>query len=77
MYTRNTDELTREYFDSIMVMPRYLDGDIPDISIEMFGRKYNTPVMTAALSHLHNTVENGMCEFAKGAKAAGAFTLWA
>lgn len=72
MYTRNTDELTREYFDSIMVMPRYLDGDIPDISIEMFGRKYSTPVMTAALSHLHNTVENGMCEFAKGAKAAGA-----
>ena len=72
MYTRNTDELTREYFDSIMVMPRYLDGDIPDISIEFFGRKYNTPVMTAALSHLHSTVENGMCEFAAGAKAAGA-----
>ena len=38
MYTRNTDELTREYFDSIMVVPRYLDGDIPDISIEFFGK---------------------------------------
>ena len=72
MYTRNTDELTREFFDSIMVMPRYIDGDIPDISIEIFGRKYDTPVMTAALSHLHNTVQGGMCEFAKGAKLAGA-----
>ncbi|MBR5993356.1 MAG: alpha-hydroxy-acid oxidizing protein [Lachnospiraceae bacterium] len=72
MYTRNTDELTREYFDSIMVVPRYLDGDIPDISIEFFGKKYNTPVMTAALSHLHNTCENGMCEYAKGALMAHA-----
>jgi len=71
MYTKNTDELTREYFDSIMVMPRYLDGDIPDISTEFFGREYATPVMTAALSHLHNTVADGMCEFAAGAKAAG------
>lgn len=70
--TSKTDEITREYFNSLLITPRYLDSDLPDISIEMFGRKYKTPVMTAALSHLHNTCENGMVEFAKGARDAGA-----
>lgn len=70
--TSKTDEITREYFNSILITPRYLDSDLPDISIEMFGRKYKTPIMTAALSHLHNTCENGMVEFAKGAYMAGA-----
>lgn len=67
-----TDEITREYFNSMLITPRYLDSDLPDISIKMFDRSYKTPVMTAALSHLHNICENGMVEFAKGAKAAGA-----
>lgn len=70
--TSKTDEITREYFNSMLITPRYLDGDLPDISIEMFGKKYNTPVMTAALSHLHNVCDNGMVEFAKGAKESGA-----
>lgn len=70
--TAKTDEITREYFDSILVTPSYLDSDIPDTTISMFGRTYKTPIMTAALSHLHNTCENGMVEFAKGAQMAGA-----
>lgn len=70
--TTKTDEITREYFNSLLITPRYLDSDLPDISINMFGRDYKTPVMTAALSHLHNICENGMVEFAKGAKEAGA-----
>lgn len=67
-----TDEITREYFDSMLITPRYIDSDLPDISMNMFGRHYDTPVMTAALSHLHNICDNGMVEFAKGAKKAGA-----
>ena len=72
MYTAKTDEITREYFNSLMVTPRYLDSDIPSLETEFFGKKFKTPVMTAALSHLHNICDNGMCEFAKGAKKAGA-----
>lgn len=68
--TAKTDEITREFFNSMLITPRYLDSEIPDISIEMFGRKYNTPVMTAALSHLNNSYANGMTEFALGAKEA-------
>ena len=70
--TAKSDEITREYFDSILITPRYLDSDLADTSITMFGRDYKTPIMTAALSHLHNTCENGMVEFAKGAKECGA-----
>lgn len=70
--TANTDAITREYLDSILITPQYLDSDLPDISINIFGQKFSTPVMTAALSHLHNICENGMIEFAKGAKESDA-----
>lgn len=70
--TFKTDEITREYFNSMLIIPRYLDSDLPDINIELFNRTYKTPVMTAALSHLHNICENAMVEFAKGAHEAGA-----
>lgn len=70
--TTKTDEITREYFDSMLISPRYLDGDLPSLGMELWGKKFETPIMTAALSHLHNTCENGMCEFARGAKNAGA-----
>ena len=70
--SHNSDEITREYFDSILISPRYIDSALPDISTNIFGTKYNTPVMTAALSHLHNICDNAMCKFAKGAKDAGA-----
>ena len=72
MFTAKTDELTREYFNSIMVTPRYLDSDIPSLKTEIFGESFDTPVMTAALSHLHNICDDGMCEFAKGALKANA-----
>ena len=74
--TSKTDEITREYFNSILVTPRYLDSDLPDISIEMFGQTYKTPVMTAALSHLHKICDNAMVEFAKGAYNAGAMHFY-
>ncbi|MCQ2483181.1 MAG: alpha-hydroxy-acid oxidizing protein [Clostridia bacterium] len=73
--TANTDEITRDYFNSIMITPRYLTdntAELPDTSISLWGREYKTPIMTAALSHLHNICENGMREFAIGAKTAGA-----
>ncbi|MCQ2520141.1 MAG: alpha-hydroxy-acid oxidizing protein [Lachnospiraceae bacterium] len=70
--TAKTDELTREYFNSIMVTPRYIDSDLPNLSVNLFGHEFSTPVMTAALSHLNNICEDGMVEFAKGAKSCNA-----
>lgn len=70
--TSKTDEITREYLNSILITPRYLDSELPDTSVSFFGRTYKTPIMTAALSHLHNICDDGMVEFAKGALGAGA-----
>ncbi len=44
--------ITRAYFDSLLYQLRYLDGGVPDTRVELFGRTFSSPVMTAALSHL-------------------------
>lgn len=71
-YPKKPDEITRDYFDSILVTTRYIDSDLPSTSMELFGETFDTPIMTAALSHLHKICDNAMCEFAIGAKNAGA-----
>ncbi len=68
----DANKITREYFESVLLEARYLDSDLPDLSFELFGEKFKTPVMTAALSHLHNICDNAMTEIAKGALDAGA-----
>lgn len=68
----DSNKITREYFDSILLESRYIDSDLPDTSFELFGEKFKTPIMTAALSHLHNICDNAMVEYARGAKNAGA-----
>lgn len=68
----NSDRITREYFDSLLIETRYLDSVIPDTSFELFGHRFSTPVMTAALSHLHNTAPDGMRTYAAGAAASNA-----
>ena len=68
-------ELTRQYFDSLYLEQRLMDGQVPTTDMWLFGEKFNTPVMTAALSHLgtfHPDAPNGMVDYAKGAALAGA-----
>lgn len=72
MNTKDSNAYTREYFDSILIKTRYLDSDLPDMGVELFGRQFDTPICTAALSHMSGTHERGMVELAKGAKMAGA-----
>lgn len=68
----NPDVITREYFDSLLLKTRYLDSGIPSTAFTLFGEKFDTPIMTAALSHLHNTAENGMVTYAKAAVISNA-----
>ena len=72
----NSDQITRDYFDSLLVEMRHLDGQKPDTTLELYGEKFKTPIMMAALSHLNNICEDGMVEMAKGAALAGAVN-WA
>ena len=71
-YTSNSDKITRDYFDSLLLESRYIDSDLPSTKLELYGRCFDTPVMTAALSHLGNTAENGMVIYAQAAAKANA-----
>lgn len=71
-YTADSNEITRAYFDSLLVESRFLDSELPDMRLKLWGETFETPIMTAALSHLHHICDNAMTEFAKGALGAGA-----
>ena len=70
-YSSNPDVITRDYFDSLLLETRYIDSDIPSTRMTLFGEEFDTPIMTAALSHLHNPAD-GMAVYANGAALAGA-----
>lgn len=72
----NSNRISREYLDSLLIETRHMDSDTPDITYELFGQKAASPVMTAALSHLDHFMFPGAADaLAKGAKEAGAI-LW-
>ena len=71
-YTSNSDKLTRDFFDSLLLEARYIDSDLPSTKLELYDRTFDTPIMTAALSHLGNTAENGMVKYAQAAAKANA-----
>ena len=60
--------LNRRYLDHLLVEGRIVGAEHPDSSFTLFGRTFDTPIMTAALSHL----KSGMFAFALGAKEANA-----
>lgn len=72
----DSNQVTREYFDSLLIEMRHIDSVLPSTKLELYGETFDTPVMMAALSHLNNVYENGMAEMAKGALAANAVN-WA
>ena len=70
----DTNELTRQYFDSLLVEQRLMDSGVPDTGFELYGKQFATPIMTAALSHIgtyHPDMPDGMVEYARGAALTG------
>jgi isopentenyl diphosphate isomerase/L-lactate dehydrogenase-like FMN-dependent dehydrogenase len=70
-----SQQITREYFDSLLVEMRTIDSVEASTKTTLFGTELSTPVMVAALSYLHEFRPNGMVETAKGAAAAGTI-MW-
>ena len=48
---------TRNYLDQILVEMRAIDATMPDLSTEIFGRNYSTPLMMPAFSHLNKALK--------------------
>ena len=72
----NSNLITREYLDSILIETRYMNSCFPDLTMELYGKKFSTPVMTAALSHLDHFMFEGATEaYAQGAAKADVI-LW-
>ena len=74
--TGNVVRMTREYFDSLAIETRVIDAVTASTEMILFGNKFETPVMPAALSGLDGVCENGLTEVAKGTHAAGS-AMWA
>lgn len=72
----DSNKITREYFDSLLIEMRHIDSVIPSTKLELYGETFDTPIMMAALSHLNKVHEHGLAEMAKGAYAANAVN-WA
>ena len=72
----NSNRITREYLDSLMIETRYMDSETPDLAFRLFGETFASPIMTAALSHLDHFMFPGAAQaLAEGARDAGTI-LW-
>ena len=72
----NSNNITRNYLDSLLIETRFIDSTNPKLDFELFGKKFASPIMTAALSHLDHFMFPGASELlAQGAKDADA-VLW-
>ena len=67
MHKGDSNLITREYFESLLIEMRHIDGILPDTKVNFFGKEFSTPVATAALSHLNTQCTDGMKKFAEGA----------
>lgn len=68
----DANQITREYFESLLLEMRHIDGKVADTKVSYWGETFDTPISTAALSHLNNTCDEGMKKMALGAKMANA-----
>ena len=75
---KDSNLITREYFDDLLVEMRHIGAAAPDTGMTLYGRRFSTPVMMAALSHLtgQGGEGDGMVQMAQGALLAGAVN-WA
>ncbi len=58
--------IAREYMDSLLVESRIVGASVPSTKFAFLGEEFDTPIMTAALSHID------LAGMARGAKDAGA-----
>lgn len=67
----DSNEITREYLNSLTVEFRQLDCVLPDTTFHFFGHAFSAPIVTAAFSHMQSLHKNAVAEVALGAKEAG------
>ena len=72
----NSNEITRRYLDSLLIETRYINSGVPDPGLELYGERFASPIMTAALSHLDRFMyEGATAQYAAAAAETGTL-LW-
>lgn len=71
----DTNQITREFMDNILIEQRLLNSDEPSTKMELWGEVFDTPIMTPAFGHLPVYGENresGLIEYSRAAEALNA-----
>ena len=72
----NSDKITRDYLDSMLLVYRHVGAVPPDSGASILGHSFTTPIMSSALAVLEKIRPGGgSIEFAKGMQRAGAL-MW-
>ena len=72
----NSNSITRKYLDSLLIETRYMNSCVADQTLELYGGQFDSPVMTAALSHLDHFMFEGATAFYASAAARTGTILW-
>lgn len=70
-HAHDANKITRDYMDSILIEQRLIDSCVPTLETELFGEKFDTPVMMPAFSHLGSSGREGrnaMTDYAVAAR---------
>lgn len=65
---QRSDQLTRDYLDSLLVCPRYINSIKASTKVSYFGHTYDSPIMTSTLSKLEKVYEGGNVALMKAAR---------
>lgn len=67
----DANKINRQYLDDLLVEMRVIDAVEPNLETEIFGRRFSSPIMMPAFSHLNKVGKDGrkpMEEYAMAAK---------
>lgn len=72
----NSNAIARAYLDALRIETRYINATNPTTEFELYGERFASPIMTAALSHLdHDGTFSNAVALAEGAREANC-ALW-
>ncbi|MCQ2559008.1 MAG: alpha-hydroxy-acid oxidizing protein [Oscillospiraceae bacterium] len=69
LFYSNSDDYTRQYYDSLLIEPRYIGADLASVRAEYFGKCFSSPIMIAPLAANMANGELGSLGLAKAAAA--------
>lgn len=71
----NSDTITKEYNDSLLIEYRHMGNAVPATSAELLGQKLTTPIMAGAIALLGKIKPEGARGYAEGVRKAGTI-MW-